>query len=118
MANKIANSQQFLDTASYVRSEAQFMGLPGAGIREMTKETGVASALKLNRVFPINLSYRFGGGVNSLASTQRDSSQALKPGAAGASQPTSLEFQKASGAIGLNKKLVAARHGGSGIVDT
>jgi hypothetical protein len=93
-----------LDNASYVRSEAQFVGLPGIGISNNIKDTGVASALKLNRVFPINLSYKMGRGGNSIASTQRDSSQVLK--AVGTdtriTQPTSLEFQKASGNIGLN----------------
>lgn len=109
MVNRIASSQQYLDNASLVRSEAQFVGLPGSGIRESTKNTGVASALKLDRVYPINLSYRQGG--HSKASTQRDSSPALRAGATERqiSYQASLEFQKASGGVGLNKKLAINR---------
>lgn len=109
MVNRIASSQQYLDNASLVRSEAQFMGLPGSGARESAKNTGVASALKLDRVYPINLSYRQGG--QSKASTQRDSSPALRAGATEGhiSYQASLEFQKASGAVGLNKKLAINR---------
>ena len=86
------------------------MGLPGAGAPEQTKHKDVAGALKLNRVYPINLSYRQGGG-RSKASTQRDSSPVLRAGGTEVhmSHPASLEFQKASGAVGLNKKLAASR---------
>lgn len=60
-------------------------------------------------MYPINLSYRQGG--QSKASTQRDSSPALRAGATEAriSYQASLEFQKASGTVGLNKKLAVNR---------
>lgn len=69
MANKINNSQQFLDNISYVNSERQFVSLGAANTaqKDNFKDIGVASALKLNNVFPINLSYKHGKGTNCMS---------------------------------------------------
>ena len=58
--------------------------------------------MKMNNVFPINLSYKFGKGINSTSAKPAILESRI-------SNPTSLEFQKASGNVAMHPKLVGAR---------
>lgn len=82
-----------------MKSECQFVSLGGANTahKDNLKDIGVASALKLNNIFPINLTYKHGKGVNSISGKLGPLNDKYNVGKIGAfeprlSNPTILEF--------------------------